>query len=216
MHTDPPALSSPRLAACAALCAEAQACVRCPAMAGRRRVLSEANGLPGALVCFIGEAPGRRGGERTGIPFTHDQSGRNFGALLARAGLARDEVFVTNAILCNPQDAQGRNRPPARSELANCRDFLARQLAVIDAPLVVSLGAVALGALDALAPHGLRLRDAVAQPLPWRGRLLFPLYHPGPRAQLHRAFERQCADFAALGLLARRVAAGTFPAPAAF
>ena len=157
-----------------------------------------------------------RGGERTGVPFTHDQSGRNFVALLARAGLTREEVFVTNAILCNPQDAQGRNRPPARSELANCQGLLARQLAVIDAPIVAPLGAVALAALAALAPHDLRLRDAVAQSFPWQGRVLFPLYHPGPRAQLHRAFERQCADFAALGLLVRGVAAGTFPAPAAF
>jgi uracil-DNA glycosylase family 4 len=199
----------------AALCAEAQACVRCPAMVGRRRVLSEANGRPGALVCFIGEAPGRRGAERTGVPFTSDQSGRNLDALLAVAGLGREWLFITNAVLCNPQDAAGRNRPPARDELANCRGLLARQLALVDAPIVAPLGAVALATLDTLAPHGLRLRDAVARPVPWQGRLLFPLYHPGPRAQLHRSFDRQRADFAALGDLARRAAAGTFaPRPA--
>jgi uracil-DNA glycosylase len=203
------------LASFAALCAAAQACVSCAAMDGRRRVLSDANGRPGALVCFIGEAPGRRGGERTAIPFSGDQSGRNFDALLAAAGLTRAQVFVTNAILCNPQDERGRNRPPARDELANCRAFLARQLAVVAAPLVAPLGAVALAALDALAPHGLRLRDAVARPAPWQGRLLFPLYHPGPRAQLHRPPDQQRADFAALGALARRLAAGTFPQPAA-
>src|SRR5215217_5634121 len=60
------------------LCAEAAECRRCPAMAGRRRVLSRANGSPGALVLFIGEAPGRLGGERTGIPFSGDQTGRDF------------------------------------------------------------------------------------------------------------------------------------------
>ncbi len=216
MRGESPALTDARRDAFATLCGEAQACVLCPAMAGRRRVLSESNGLPGALVCFIGEAPGRRGGERTGVPFTHDQSGRNFSALLGHAGLTRDEIFVTNAILCNPQDAQGRNRPPARGELANCRDFLERQLAAIDAPIIAPLGAVALAALAALAPHDLRLRDAVALPAPWQGRLIFPLYHPGPRAQLHRTFERQCADFAALGALVRGVVAGTFPLPAAF
>jgi uracil-DNA glycosylase family 4 len=200
-----------RYADFAALCAEAQACSRCAAMEGRRRVLSAANGRPGALVCFIGEAPGRRGGERTAVPFSGDQSGRNFAALLDVAGLARDQIFVTNAILCNPQDGRGRNRPPARDELANCRPILARQLALIDAPLVVPLGAVALAALDALAPHGLRLRDAVARPASWQGRLLFPLYHPGPRAQLHRPFARQRGDFAVLGDLARQLAVGTFP-----
>lgn len=199
----------------AALCVEAQACTLCPTMAGRRRVLSEANGRPGALVCFVGEAPGRRGAERTAIPFSGDQSGRNFAALLDVAGLTRDQVFVTNALLCNPQDEHGRNRPPSRHELANCRTFLARQLALIAAPIVAPLGAVSLAALDALAPHGLHLRDAVAHPSSWQGRLLFPLYHPGPRAQLHRPVEHQRADFAALGDLARQLASGTFPPPPA-
>ena len=200
----------------AALCAEAQACARCPAMAGRRRVLGEANGRPGALVCFIGEAPGRHGAERTGVPFSGDRSGRNFDALLAHAGLTRDIVFVTNVLLCNPQDERGRNRPPSRDELANCRGFLARQLAVVDAPIVAPLGAVALAALDALAAHRLRLREAVGVPTAWRGRILYPLYHPGPRAQLHRPVEWQRADFAALGDLARRLQVGTIGALAAF
>ncbi|MGN6362027.1 MAG: uracil-DNA glycosylase family protein [Thermomicrobiales bacterium] len=145
-------------------------------------MLTAANGRPGALVFFVGEAPGRFGGERTGVPLSGDQSGRNFTALLAAAGLRRQDVFITNAVLCNPRDERGRNRPPARAELAACGEFLARQLAAIDAPLVVPLGAVALAALGALAPHGLRLRDAVGRPRAWQGRLLMPLYHPGPRA----------------------------------
>ncbi|MGN6565558.1 MAG: uracil-DNA glycosylase family protein, partial [Thermomicrobiales bacterium] len=195
----------------------AAACRRCPAMAGRRRVLTAAKGRPGALVFFVGEAPGRFGGERTGVPLSGDQSGRNFTALLAVAGLRREDVFITNAVLCNPRDERGRNRPPARAELAACGEFLARQLAAIDAPLVVPLGAVALAALGALAPHGLRLRDAVGRPRAWQGRLLMPLYHPGPRAQLHRPFAVQQADFVALGALAQqlRAAPGTFQAVAA-
>lgn len=176
-------------------------------MAGRRRVLSAANGRPGTAVIFVGEAPGRRGGERTGVPFSGDQTGRNFARLMAEAGLGRDEVFITNAILCNPRDERGRNRPPARDELAACQGFLARQLRVIDAPIVVPLGAVALAALDRLAPHGLRLREAVGGAYPWYGRILAPLYHPGPRAQLHRPFAAQCADFRRLGALVVRARA---------
>ncbi|HEX5503525.1 MAG TPA: uracil-DNA glycosylase [Thermomicrobiales bacterium] len=194
-----------------ALCREAAGCRRCPAMAGRRRVLSDANGRPGALVCFVGEAPGRRGGERTGVPFSGDQSGRNFTALLAVAGLARAEVFITNAVLCNPRDERDRNRAPSRAELTACRDFLARQLALVDPPIVAPLGAVALAALDALAPHGQRLRTAAGHAYAWHGRVLAPLYHPSPRAQLHRPFARQADDFARLGRLARLVQAGTPP-----
>lgn len=185
------------------LCAAAQACRACPTMAGRRRVLSAANGGPGARVIFIGEAPGRRGGERTGIPFSGDQTGRNFMALLAQAGLSRHEVFITNAILCNPQDPRGRNRPPSRVELVACRHYLARQLALIDAPVIAPLGVVALAALAGLSPHRLRLATAVGQPSAWNGRYLFPLYHPGPRAQLHRPFASQVEDFQRLGAFVR-------------
>jgi uracil-DNA glycosylase family 4 len=190
-------------AAFATLCAEAAACRLCATMVGRRRVLTPANGRPGARVLFIGEAPGRFGGERTGVPFSGDRTGHNFALLLEAAGLDRADIFITNAILCNPRDAGGRNRGPSREELVACRPFLARQLATIGAPFVVTLGAVALAALDAIAPHGLRLREAVGQPIAWEGRTLIPLYHPGPRAQLHRPFVTQRADFAALGALVR-------------
>ncbi|MCC7105701.1 MAG: uracil-DNA glycosylase, partial [Chloroflexi bacterium] len=84
------------------LIARAQGCAACPAMAGRRRVLSGANGSPLAPLMFIAEAPGRLGAERTGVPFSGDQAGRSFELLLREARLTRTEVFVTNAVLCNP------------------------------------------------------------------------------------------------------------------
>jgi len=182
-----------------ALVAEVQACRRCPAMEGRRRVLGRANGPLDASALFVAEAPGRLGGDRTGVPLTADQTGRNFARLLAEAGLRRDDVFVTNAVLCNPRCPRGLNRPPARLELANCRLHLAATLRLVAAPIVVSLGAVALGALEAIEPHGLSLREHVGQPTPWWGRTLVPLYHPGPRAQIHRPFAIQAADFRRLG-----------------
>ena len=157
-------------------------------------MLSCANGPLDARVLFVAEAPGRLGGDRTGVPLTSDQTGRNFQRLLDAADLRREEVFVTNAVLCNPRSARGNNRPPSPAELANCRDHLARVLDLVRAPVVVSLGAVALAQLGALSAHGLKLRD-VGQPVPWNGRTLVPLYHPGPRAQIHRPFSLQQADF---------------------
>src|SRR5436309_7838502 len=111
-----------------ALVAEVQACRRCPAMEGRRRVLGPANGPLAAPALFVAEAPGRLGGDRTGVPLTSDQTGRNFARLLAQAGLRREDVFVTNAVLCNPRCPRGLNRPPARLEIANCRRYLAATL----------------------------------------------------------------------------------------
>jgi uracil-DNA glycosylase family 4 len=175
-------------------------CRRCPAMEGRRRVLSPLNGPVHARLLFIAEAPGRLGGDRCGVPLSADQSGRNFERLLAAAGLTRAAVFVTNAVLCNPRDDRGHNRPPHAAELARCADHLRAQLALIAAPVVVTLGVTALRALDAVRPagdppHGLVLRQAVGRPVRWGGRWLVPLYHPGPQALLHRGFAAQAEDY---------------------
>lgn len=185
-------------------------------MEGRRRVLSAANGRPGARVMFIAEAPGRRGGEVTGVPLSRDASGQRFSRLLALAGLTRDEVFITNVVLCNPRSAAGANRPPSRLERANCAGWLVRQLDVIDPAVVVTLGAVALVALARIEPHGASLRAGVGRAIPWRGRTLVPLYHPSPRAGLSRSYVDQDGDFRALGALVRWCApavAATTPPP---
>jgi hypothetical protein len=63
------------------------------------------------------------------------------------------------------------------------------------------LGATALRALDLIAPHGLSLRDGVAHAVPWSGKLLFPLYHTGPRALIHRNLSKQRSDLFALARL---------------
>lgn len=193
-----------RAGAFARLVDEAQQCRACPRMAGRTRVLGPANGALHARVCFIAEAPGRLGGDRTGAPLCGDQSGRNFDRLLAAAGLAREAVFVTNAVLCNPRDGAGRNASPARSEIRNCSAFLTATLALVQPRYVVTLGAVALRALALIAPHAATLAANVGDVIRWNNRWLVPLYHPGPRAQLHRGVHLQMEDFRRLGVLIRQ------------
>ncbi len=177
---------------------------RCAACASMRHVhvLSAANGPLDADVLFVAEAPGRLGAARTGVPLTSDVAGRRFDAFLAVAGLRRECVFVTNAVLCNPLTDRGLNRRPAAREVAACRDFFAEQLRIVRAPLIVTLGVVALDALRAIEPHGAVLRRDVAQPRPWAGRTLVPLYHPSIQSTLHRPHEQQLADWRSLGKLA--------------
>ncbi|HEV7678502.1 MAG TPA: uracil-DNA glycosylase [Candidatus Dormibacteraeota bacterium] len=173
------------------LVARVQACRACPRMDGRRRILGDANGPVRARAILVGTAPGRHGAERTGIPFSGDRSGEALDVLLARAGLTRADVFVTNAVLCNPQDVQGRNAEPTAAELRRCRQHLRDTLAMVDAPLVVALGRTAFAALCALtppdaAPHNVRgtippWQQALGMATPWQGRLLAAAYHPGPR-----------------------------------
>jgi uracil-DNA glycosylase family 4 len=180
----------------AALTAEAAACRLCPAMCGRRAVLSERNGTLRPRVLFIGEAPGRQGGDRTRVPFSGDQSGRNFSRYLASINLTREEIFITNAALCNPRKSSGANRKPTSSEISNCSPFLRRQLEILDPPVVVTLGAVSLAALKAVEYHELTLRENAGGVYEWNGRLLVPVYHPSPQVLAsHRREDAQLRDY---------------------
>jgi uracil-DNA glycosylase family 4 len=168
-------------------------------MEGRRRVLSALNGAPNAAVMVLAEAPGRLGGELTGRPLLDDASGRRFMMLLQESGLTRDDLFITNAVLCNPQDARGRNRRPLSAEIQNCRLWLQGQIEVIDPAVVVTLGAVALAALNGVERHSYQLATHVRRPLPWNGRTLIPLYHPSPLARTSRGDAFQREDYRWLG-----------------
>lgn len=188
----------------ACLVAAAQACRACASMEGRRRVLSQLNGPQDAAVMVLAEAPGRFGGDVSGRPLVDDASGRHFSSLLAEAGIGREQLFISNAVLCNPRDAGGRNRRPSRDELANCKPWLLRQIGVANPAVIVTLGAVALEALSSIEPHSYRLRAHVRRALPWYGRTLIPLYHPSPLTRAWRSDSQQVEDFRWLGRYLRR------------
>lgn len=165
-------------------------------MCGRSAVLSEANGSVGARILFIGEAPGRKGADRTRIPFSGDQSGKNLDRFIASIGLTRAQIFITSAALCNPRNPAGTNRKPSKTELENCASFLRRTVELIDPRVVVTLGSVALEALKRIQSHDLILKDAVGSIHEWNGRLLVPIYHPSPQVLAsHRREQAQLQDY---------------------
>lgn len=189
----------------ARLILEARDCRLCPRMGCSKRVLTDLNGPNDAPVMFVAEAPGRLGAERTGIPLFGDRTGDRFEALLSRMGWKRCDVFLTNAILCNPRNEDGNNDVPTTLEIRNCSTFLARTIDVVNPALVVALGNVALRALRLLETHALTLGEVGGHPVPWRGRLLAALYHPGPRSAVHRAWELQLRDAGRLAAASGRV-----------
>jgi len=180
----------------AELFAEAAACTRCPAMCERTAVLSELNGPGSARILFVGEAPGRKGADRTRVPFSGDQSGVNFDRFLASIGLTRQQIFITSAALCNPRSESGANRKPTLAELKNCSDFLKRTIELLDPAIMVTLGAVALEALKRIHYHELSLKDDAARIQYWDGRVLVPIYHPSPQVLAsHRREAEQLKDY---------------------
>ena len=178
------------------LVAEAAGCTQCPAMCGRSAVLSELNGSPDARVMFIGEAPGRKGADRTRIPFSGDQSGANFDRYLNSINLTREQIFITSAALCNPRAESGANRRPSQKELTNCSTFLRRTIALVDPRVIVTLGSVALEALKRIQYHELNLKESAAKVQSWNGRVLVPIYHPSPQVLAsHRREAEQLQDY---------------------
>lgn len=182
-----------------------QACRKCPRMNDSARVLGLGCGPLNASVVFIGEAPGRLGADGSHLPFHGDKSGHNFESLIEQVGISRYQVFVTNAVLCNPKDKAGNNATPLSSEISNCAPFLREQLEILEPSIVVSLGGVALKACSLIESHDLTLKAAVRTSNAWFGRKLIPTYHPGQRAMVHRSFANQLSDYQFIAESARRI-----------
>ena len=180
-------------------------CRRCPRMEAHSALLGPLNGRLEARVLFVGEAPGRLGSAITRVPFHGDRSGENFERLLPHAGLRREDVFITNAVQCNPRDAKGRNDRPTLREIRNCSDYLREVLDIIQPLYVVTLGQKGLDALNVIEPHGIELKERVATLVEWRGTRVMPLYHPAARAMARRPFQQQVRDYERLGAILKAV-----------
>jgi DNA polymerase len=88
---------------------------------------------------FIGEGPGAEEDVK-GEPFV-GQAGKLLDNMLAALDLKRDsKVYIANAVKCRPPG----NRTPEAAEMAACRPFLERQIALIKPKIIVLLGKAAL------------------------------------------------------------------------
>ncbi len=174
-------------------------CRRCPALVANRRQIVHSYGRPpgnGArVVLFVGEAPGTRGGDATGVPFTRDRSGLRLQKILIRLGLSAEtdagveaprlRCFVTNVVRCNPPG----NRTPSRAEIENCLPYLWQEIEIWQPQIVVPVGNVAAQAViprltGQLAPPIGRCQAQVLGSEP----LVVPMRHPArsPNADLDR------------------------------
>ena len=105
-----------------------------------------------ARLLIVGLAPGLRGANRTGRPFTGDYAGDLLYATLAELGFARgnyraspDDGFelvdcrITNAVRCVPPENK-----PTPQEITTCRDFLRATITEMSKlRAVVALGRIA-------------------------------------------------------------------------
>jgi DNA polymerase len=123
---------------------------------------------------FIGEGPGFHENEQ-GRPFV-GAAGRFLEELLAKIGMQRSEVFITNVVKCRPPG----NRDPMVEELEACGDYLERQIQSINPKVIVTLGRFSMARF---LPNA-KISAVHGQAMQVRGRLIVPMYHPA--AALHQ------------------------------
>lgn len=125
---------------------------------------------------FVGEGPGREE-DMQGEPFV-GPAGRLLNNMLLAMGLRRNvNVYLTNAVKCRATDASGADHAPTPAEIAACKPYLERQIALIQPTVIVALGKSAAQSLLGLdAGQTMEtLRGTVHQ---HAGRPLIVTYHP--------------------------------------
>jgi DNA polymerase len=131
----------------AKLAKQAADCERCPLFANATQTVF-GEGPRHAPVVFVGEQPGDQE-DLAGHPFV-GPAGQVFDRALAEAGIARKEVYVTNAVKHFKFEPRGKRRlhkKPNHSEIEICRWWLDQELGLIKPAVTVALGATAARAL---------------------------------------------------------------------
>ncbi len=116
----------------------------------------ESFGGLGARLLIVGLAPGLKGANQTGRPFTGDYAGDLLYATLLKFGFAKGrygaspddgleltDCRVTNAVRCVPPENK-----PVGAEVAACRPFLRNEISAMDnLRVIVALGGLSHNAL---------------------------------------------------------------------
>lgn len=131
------------------------------------------NAVPGegtakAAVMLIGEAPGYHE-DQLARPFV-GRAGQLLDSLLAKVGLSREDVYITNIVKHRPPD----NRGPNKDEIRACLPYLLRQIQIINPKIVVPLGRYALEVFIKERP----ISKIHGQSFKVGERIILPLYHP--------------------------------------
>jgi DNA polymerase len=170
---------------------EASGCTRCPQLVQARHTVVFGSGNADADLMFVGEAQGRSEDEQ-GLPFV-GQAGRLLSELLADIGMERSDAFVVNVLKCRPP----ANRDPLPQEIANCQDYLWRQLDLVQPLVVCTLGNFATKLLRG-EPTGItRLHgQPEVRVIGPRAVRLYPLYHPAAALYTRALLDTLKADFA--------------------
>jgi DNA polymerase len=127
-------------------------------------------GLRRSRLMLVGEQPGDRE-DREGRPFV-GPAGRELDKALDRAGIAREDAYLTNVVKHFSFEERGRRRihqTPKRFEVEACKPWLHEELRVVEPEALLLLGAVAskalLGSSFRVTQHRGELLDSDLAPI---------------------------------------------------
>jgi DNA polymerase len=121
-------------------------------------------------VVFIGEAPGFME-NKLKKPFV-GRSGEILNNYLSKINLSRKDVFITNVIKCRPP----KNRDPMSDEITACKPYLLKQIELLQADILVTLGRFAA---QVYISDFINMNKIVGKIINLSENLnLLPMYHP--------------------------------------
>ena len=145
-------------------------CQRCELYKYRTNIVF-AEGNPTSKIMLIGEAPGENE-DLQGKPFV-GRSGQLLDKILESVGLSRKtNVYICNTIKCRPPN----NRNPLPVEKESCRNYLDKQIELINPKIILLCGAVAVASI--LPDNKLGITKIHGNWFDYNGMLVMPIYHP--------------------------------------
>ena len=205
--------------------APAHGCALCPRLAVYRAENQAANphwfnapvpsfGPVGARLLVVGMAPGVKGANRTGRPFTGDHAGMLLYSTLLRFGLAEGhyaaaaddgltliDTRITNAVRCVPPA-----NLPEPAEVNTCNRYLGAELAGLpNIEAVLALGVLAHAAVlkaCGIPPTRIRFSHGAIHELP-DGLILADSYHVSRYNTSTKRLTTEMFEAAVLALLKR-------------
>jgi DNA polymerase len=189
-ESDLPGSAAERREALKEVFEQARGCTRCAELAATRKTVVFGAGNADADLMFVGEAPGASEDEQ-GLPFV-GAAGKLLNKLLEEIGLQRADVFICNVLKCHPPG----NRDPQPAEIENCREYLYRQVELIQPRVICTLGNFSTKLLRD-DPTGITRLHGQPEVLAVGRRAvrLYPIFHPAAALYTPRMLETLREDF---------------------
>lgn len=147
---------------------EVKECRQCE-LSETRTKLVFGSGSAFADIMFVGEAPGKNE-DLQGLPFV-GRAGKILDGLLDSIGMDRTRVFIANVLKCRPPG----NRDPKIEEINTCKNYLFRQIGIINPKIICTLGRYSTQLLLNTTEGISGLRGKVFN---IDGRAILPINHP--------------------------------------